>query len=273
MTCASSKTLRASAAAPLPFRAVRGALALSLLWGACASLTREAVSADSPRAGSSGSLGSQSALVLVGYYEEFVRDQDVERFRRQVSSRYTEGSLARLLESGDVQARRAAVLSLGILGGFETSNAAVGRALRDSDDTVRALARGALWSIWFRADSPENNETLRQVNMLIKQDRNQQAIELATKLTQRAPRFAEAYNQRAIAHFQAGQFEESAADCERVLELNPFHIGALGGLAQCQAQLKRPAEVVKTLRRSLKLQPHDDDLRQIVQSLEAQQDQ
>jgi tetratricopeptide (TPR) repeat protein len=85
-----------------------------------------------------------------------------------------------------------------------------------------------------------------------------------------ASNFAEAYNQRAIAHFVQGHFQESAADCERVLERNPYHFGALGGLAQCQLALGQRPEALKTLRRALRLQPYSEGLRELVATLEAE---
>src|SRR5262249_26119451 len=143
--------------------------------------------------------------LLVDYFESFLREQDIERFRLLVSTRYTEGTLCRLAESGNAQSRRAAVLALGLCGSFQ-SHAAVARALRDSDLTVRRLAGDALWSIWFRADTPENNKALEQVSRLIGRQNLEEAIDLATKLIERAPRFAEAYNQRALAHFLLQQY-------------------------------------------------------------------
>ena len=59
-------------------------------------------------------------------------------------------------------------------------------------------------------------------------------------LIKRAPGFAEAYNQRAILHFRMKEFQKSVADCEKVLKLNPLHFGALGGMAQCYINLRRP---------------------------------
>ena len=85
-----------------------------------------------------------------------------------------------------------------------------------------------------------------------------------------APRFAEAYNQRAIAHFFRGHFEASAADCLRVLERNPYHFGALAGLAQCQLRLDQRREALKTFRRALRLQPFSEGLREAVSALEAE---
>src|SRR4051794_25324913 len=153
-------------------------------------------SSEAPRTGAAGMGKLEAGSLLVDYYSKFLRDHDVDDFRQQVSSRYTEGTLARLVESGSPEARRAAVLALGLFGTFE-SNAAVARALRDSDSTVRNLADNALWAIWFRADTPENNATLVQVRLLIRHERLEDAVKLATRLIARAPNFAEAYNQRA----------------------------------------------------------------------------
>ena len=214
--------------------------------------------------------GSQAGLLLVEYYESFLRDKNLDEFHERVMARYTEGSLARVLTSSpSVMARRGAVLALGVTGTFAESNAAVGQAMRDEDPIVRTMAESALWAIWFRADSVENNKTLEQVRQLISQRRMDEAVILATRLIARAPNFAEAYNQRAIAYFKQGRFAESAEDCIRTLTLNPCHIGALGGLAQCQLSLDQPREALKTLRRGLKLQPHSEGLNEHVRMLEA----
>ncbi len=226
-------------------------------------------SSDSPRNGAPGMLEPHTGSLLIDYYETFLRDRDVESFRRHVSARYSEGTLGRLIESGNTQARRGAVLALGLFGSFE-SNAAVARALRDRDPTVRSLAGTALWAIWFRADTPENNEALERVRDLINRGKLDQAVATATQLIDRAPRFAEAYNQRAIAHFYRGRYEESAADCRRVLERNPYHFGALSGLAGCQLRLDQRRDALETFRRALKLRPFDDSLRDAVDSLESE---
>jgi len=213
----------------------------------------------------------QTGSLLVDYYEEFLRDRDLDQFRDRVRARYTEGTLARvLISSFSVPARRAAVLALGVFGSFEQCNSALGRALRDSDPVVRTMAESALWAIWFRADSPENNQTLDEVRLLIGHEKFDAAVALATKLIARAPRFAEAYNQRAIALFCQGRFSESAEDCKSVLQLNPYHTGAVSGLAKCQLELNQPHEALKTLKRAAKLQPHSQSLRDSIQALEAQ---
>src|SRR5947208_9902231 len=70
----------------------------------------------------------------------------LERFRRKVGGRYTEGTLQRLLECDNAQVRRAALLALGLQGSM-ASNATVAGRLHDDEPQVRRLAADALWNI------------------------------------------------------------------------------------------------------------------------------
>jgi tetratricopeptide (TPR) repeat protein len=222
-----------------------------------------------PATGVSGMRDEFGGSLLVDYFTAFLQDQDVETFKSRVTARYNEGTLGRILSSSHVvPARRAAVLSLGLLGTFEASNSILGRALADSDPIARAMAEDALWAVWFRADTPANNEMLDHVRVLIGRQQLKEAEALATRLIAIAPHFAEAYNQRAFAYFLEGRLVESAADCQQVLTRNPFHIGAIEGLAKCQLGLDRPHDALKSMRRALKLRPHNDSLREMVKSLE-----
>ena len=225
----------------------------------------------SPRYGADSMLEPHTASLLVDYFETFLRSRDIEAFQRRVLIRYNEGTLERLARSHGIQARRAAILALGLVGTIRV-NETVAKGLRDSDPSVRNLAQSALWAIWYRADSLENNAALQQVRDLIGRERYTEAVELADRLIARAPSFAEAYNQRAIAYFSREMFAEGALDCRRVLERNPYHIGALAGLGQCYLRLDRRRDALATFRRSLKLQPYNDSLRETVQSLEAETD-
>jgi tetratricopeptide (TPR) repeat protein len=204
--------------------------------------------------------------LLIDYYQSLQRDRDLESFRQKVSARYDQNVLGRLMHDNDVEARRAAVIALGLVGDKQM-NLSVAGALKDADPQVRYLAENALWSIWFHADTAENNRTLEDVAELIGRRRFQEAISLATKLIERSPGFAEAYNQRAIAEFFLERYAESADDCKRVLERNSVHIGALSGLAKCQLELNLHAEAVQSLERASRLQPYNESLRQMIAAI------
>ena len=214
-------------------------------------------------------LEPRTAALLVDYYENFLKDKNIDAFRKSVESRYNEGTLCRLAKSDGIQAKRAAVLALGLVGTFK-SNDAVGTSLSDEDPVVRSLAQNGLWAIWFRADTAENNARLQETATLIARERYDLALEKTTALIERSPKFAEAYNQRAIALFFLKKYAESAADCNAVLKLNPYHFGALSGLVQCQLAQKQRFEALKTCRRALKIQPYNEALREMVEALEAE---
>lgn len=226
-----------------------------------------AASPDSPAARRAGAPGPSSQL-LDQYYQAFLSDRDVDSFRQQVLSRYSEADLGRLVQATGADTRRASVLALGLVGTFE-SNAALAHGLRDEDPVVRRLTEAALWSVWFRADTPDRNARLQQVRDHIAESRLDAAHDLASHLIEESPGFAEAYNQRAIARYLQGRYAESAEDCLATLERNPYHIGALSGLGQCYLRTGQRFEALRAFRRSLELQPHSEALRQTVADLEA----
>ncbi|HKI21326.1 MAG TPA: tetratricopeptide repeat protein, partial [Isosphaeraceae bacterium] len=257
------------------FRACEVGLALCVLVTFVPLETRAGVSvgSDTPRLGMGASSMSEAhnGSLLVEYFEAFLRDRDLDAFRNRVAARYNQGTLCRILSiSADVAARRAAVLSLGIFGSFAQSNTALGQALRDRDAAVRSMAEDALWAIWFRADRPEHNLMLEKVRLAISRRELVQAEMLVTRLIAAAPNFAEAYNQRAIIYCLQGRFGESVQDCQSVLSRNPYHFGAISGMAGCQFELKRPHDALKTLRRALKLQPYHTSLRETIRVLETE---
>ncbi len=188
----------------------------------------------------------------------------VNEFKKQVAARYSEGTLTRLLSSGDGRTRRASLLALGLLGTME-SNMAVAACLHDDDADLARMAADALWSIWFRGDSQANSDELHRLVRLRDRDK---ALAGLDQLIKRAPSFAEAFNQRAIVLFRLKQFERSIADCEKVLQLNPCHFGALAGMGQCFLQLRKHKAALKAFRNALRVNPHMDGIAETIRTLE-----
>ncbi len=192
-------------------------------------------------------------------------DGAIREFRELAETRYTEGTLCRILASSeDPPARRAAAFALGFVGTMD-ANATVALALRtDSDDRVRRFAIDSLWEIWFRGESVERGRELRLALSL-----NDSAQQLAAlnDVIGMYPDFAEAYNQRAIVWFRRGQYGKSSTDCEETLRLNPHHFGAASGLGQCQLRMNRPHAALRSLALALDLNPTLNNLAETIQSL------
>jgi len=193
----------------------------------------------------------------------------LDKFKGEVAARYTEGTLQRLLDSSSTPARQAAALALGLVGSMK-ANEALAALLHDEDALVRQLATDALWALWYRADRPEHAEELQRLMRRSSTGEGTTAELLAgyEALLKKAPDFAEVYNQRAILYFRLGEWQKSAADCEKVLKLNPYHFGAAGGLAQCQMKLKRLRPALKAYRRAFRINPNLDGVHDVIQSLE-----
>ena len=73
------------------------------------------------------------------WYRRYLEDEDSARFVKGVAGRYTVATLERLAEHGSREGRRAATLALGLVADF-SSNAVLGRRLKDPDRGVRILA-------------------------------------------------------------------------------------------------------------------------------------
>jgi tetratricopeptide (TPR) repeat protein len=190
------------------------------------------------------------------------------KFRRSVEARYLESTLERLLYSPNPEVRQAAILALGMTGSFAV-NGPVAKCLRDEDPTARELASDALWSIWQRADAPENVNELRRLMQMVAEDSRPEEVQAGFEtLIRKAPRFAEAYNQRAIFHFQRGDYARCIADCEKTLRLNPCHFGAASGMGQCFLQQKKLRAALRVFRRANRINPNLETVRESIQSLE-----
>jgi tetratricopeptide (TPR) repeat protein len=216
-----------------------------------------------------------SHSLLVEYYQQIpeggssskpkiTRKEAIEVFKHRVAERYNEGTLLRLVAHGDNESRRAALVALGLLG---TMNACPGVAvcLRDEEREIARMAADTLWTLWFRGDSPANNQELQRLARM--RDR-EQALDGINALVERAPEFAEAYNQRAIIYFRQKKFDRSLADCQKALELNPFHFGAQAGMGQCYMQMRKHRAALKAFRGALRLNPHMDGVAETIRALE-----
>lgn len=205
--------------------------------------------------------------LLENMYEQYLTNQDSAAYIKNVSSRYTCGTLERVAGQGSRTVRRAAILALGMLGGYE-SNGALGRALLDRDRGVRTLAENGIRALWCRAGNDEQRQQLSVVIRLNSSQQFDEAIVLATELIEEAPWFAEAWNQRAIACFCVGRYADSIRDCHQALEINPFHFGAVAGIGQCYLHLGNRESALESFRRALRLNPDLVGVRAQVQHLE-----
>lgn len=205
--------------------------------------------------------------ILSELYQQYLADQDTAAFVHRAAHRYSVPTLARLVAMSDRLVRRGAVLALGFLGDYEL-NPVLGAALRDPDRGVRLLAETAIRSVWCRAGTPAQRKQLNRLIGLNRSNEFTAALRNATALIREAPWLAEAWNQRAIAHFGLERYDSSIHDCRQALEINPYHFGAAAGMGQCYLRVGKQAESLEAFRRALALNPELEGVRANVQYLE-----
>jgi len=150
--------------------------------------------------------------------------------------------------------RRAAVLALGFLGDYD-ANHTMGCALLDEDRTVRTLADNGIRGVWTRAGNDAECKEIEAIVQLNAARLHKQALGRATWMIERAPWFAEAWHQRAVAQAAMGRLAESIRDCHQTLEINPYHFVAATSMGQAYLRLGNPVSALECFRRALRLNP------------------
>lgn len=204
--------------------------------------------------------------VLAPLYQQYLDNQDSASFISKISRLYTAGTLERLVKHPQPEMRRAAVLALGFLGEYQ-SNHVMGRALNDEDRTVRLLAENGIRSLWTRAGNDRQRQQLSIIIRLNAAQHFEEAIDRCAELIEDAPWFAEAWKQRAVAHFNLGQFVEAIRDCHQALEINPYHFLAATAMGQAYVQLGNRVSALESFRRALRLNPNLEGVRAQVDHL------
>ena len=197
---------------------------------------------------------------LLTFYQGYLDRPDGRAFASRVCERYTVGTLQRLAHHRRREIRRAAVLALGCLGDYDV-NATLGAALLDEDRTVRILAENSIRQVWTRAAGENERMQLDTIIRLNAARQFDKAVRLASELIERAPDFAEAWNQRAYAHHALGHYDQSVRDCHEALEINPYHFIAAVGMGRGFLELGNPASALESFRRALRLNPDLEGVR------------
>ncbi len=97
----------------------------------------------------------------------------------------------------------------------------------------------AIWDIWLVAPSEFVGQWMQiGLRAMASQD-HKAALGAFDEVVALAPGFAEGWNKRATIHYLLGNLDQSAADIERTLALEPRHFGALSGLGLINMALGR----------------------------------
>lgn len=193
--------------------------------------------------------------------------KDMHGLLTLLKTRWSPQQVVDLLKSGDADARKVALLALGLIGEPRCA-VELARELRDPDPMVNGMAEHALWSVWFRAgkNCQANRQLVHAAEAMSKREFDT-ALACCDQAVSLDPDFAEAYNQRAIAHYLREEFQKSIDDCWRATERMPCHFGAWAGMGHCYAHLGNHEQALEAYQRALEINPHLDCVREAVKAL------
>ncbi len=145
--------------------------------------------------------------------------------------------------------------------------------LRKVESPVEAqTVERAIWELWMRSDSPTAELLLAQAIKALGAGEEQPSLAILNKLIAVHPDFAEAWNKRATVYFMIGRYDDSLADINHVLDLEPRHFGALSGLGMIKQQQGDKKAALAAFRDALAVNPQLEGAKQAVEELAADEE-
>jgi len=139
--------------------------------------------------------------------------------------------------------------------------------LKSNDPSVWKQAESEIWNDWSSSGSPAMDLLLERGRDAIDAGHDKAAIDHLTALIDHAPDFAEGYNARATAYFEAGMFGPALADIAKTLELNPHHFAALAGLGMILDEMGEPKRALAAFKASAAIHPHQPAVEKAINRL------
>lgn len=143
-------------------------------------------------------------------------------------------------------------------------------ALRQSDSSGWQEIEDRIWDAWSQSGSAAMDLLLERGREAIGAGEPVAAIEHLTALVENAPDFAEGWNARATAYFNADLYGPAVADIARALTLEPRHFAALAGLGRIFEDTGDTRRALEAYRKAAAIHPRRPDLREAVERLEAE---
>lgn len=125
----------------------------------------------------------------------------------------------------------------------------------------------SIWQIWL---DPKDSSTQSLLDLaLVAEQRGDQlgAFALFDAIVTLKPDYAEGWNRRATILYQLGRLDESKADAEKVVALEPRHFGALAGLGLIAQARNDDIAALEAFERALAVNPHMPQIQTAVDEL------
>ena len=129
------------------------------------------------------------------------------------------------------------------------------------NDTHINKITNEIWDIWHETNDysiqPDFN---RGIESMQRNDLSM-SISFFTRVIEKKPEFAEAWNKRATVYFMVGEFDKSMLDIKETLKLEPRHFGAMDGMGLIFMHLQQYDEAIKIYNQMLKIFPNNQSIK------------
>ena len=125
-----------------------------------------------------------------------------------------------------------------------------------------------IWAYWLSFPNDQTIEnTMNAAVLMMERGHLRSAERFFSRIIERAPEFAEAWNKRATVRFLAGDHRGSAKDIAKVLQLEPRHFGALAGLGMIHMHNGDWQSALKTYELAFSIHPYLTNVEIIIDDL------
>ena len=114
-----------------------------------------------------------------------------------------------------------------------------------------------IWNLWTTHPSEDRlTKLLSKGSLFMSENKLEEAYDIFTKVIDKDPNWAEAWNKRATVLYLMGKYELSQADINKVLQIEKRHFGALTGQGLVQIALKNYEKAIDSYIEAHKIHPY-----------------
>ena len=125
-----------------------------------------------------------------------------------------------------------------------------------------------IWKKWYERDDDNGGERMTTAVEAMNAGRYTIALTALNSLVDEEKDFAEAWNRRATVHYLLGNYEQSLADIEQTLLLEPRHFGALSGIGLIMLQVGDEEKAMHAFEQVLEISPQNMSATNSIRDLE-----
>ena len=114
-----------------------------------------------------------------------------------------------------------------------------------------------IWNLWTTHPSQNKlTKLLSEGSLFMSENKLEEAYDIFTKVIDKDPNWAEAWNKRATVLYLMGKYELSQSDINKVLQIEKRHFGALSGQGLVQTALNNYQKAINSYIEAHKVHPN-----------------